>query len=193
MLRIAVEADVPAILSIYAPYVLTSTATFEYDVPTQEEFMQRFRTITAQFPWLVWEENGEILGYAYASPPYSRAAYAWCAEPTVYLRPEAQGRGIARKLYAALEWILEKQGYHVLYAIICAENQASVRLHEKCGYRQCVTFSDCGFKFGRWLGLIWMEKRLKTGEIPSTSPVPWLSIVQNIENFPNILDTLSLS
>ena len=193
MLRIAPEADVPAILHIYAPYVLNSTATFEYDVPSFEEFLQRFRTITAQFPWLVWEEGGEILGYAYASPPYSRAAYSWCAEPTIYLRPDAQGKGVARKLYAALEWLLDKQGYHVLYALICAENAPSLRFHEKCGFQKAVCFSDCGFKFGRWLGMTWMEKRLKTGEIPSTKPVPWMSIVENAENFANILGSLSLS
>ena len=79
MVRNATEADVAAILAIYAPYVLHTTATFEYDVPTQEEFMQRFRDITRQFPWLVWEEDGAILGYAYASAPYTRAAYRWCA------------------------------------------------------------------------------------------------------------------
>lgn len=193
MIRPAAEADVPAILDIYAPYILTSTATFEYDVPSREEFLQRFRTITRQFPWLVWEESGEILGYAYASPPYTRAAYAWCAEPTVYLRPDARGKGIARKLYAALEAILEKQGYHVLYALICAENTASLRFHEKQGYAFSVLFPDCGFKFGRWLGLVWMEKRLKIVEFPSAAPVSWLSIMQNAENFSNILDTLSLS
>ena len=193
MLRIATEADVPAILEIYAPYVLNSTATFEYDVPSPEEFLQRFCTITTQFPWLVWEEKGKILGYAYASAPYSRAAYAWCAEPTVYLRPEARGTGVARKLYAALEWILERQGYHVLYALICEENESSLRFHEKCGFRRAVCFSRCGFKFGRWLGLIWMEKRLKIGENPSRKPVPWMSIVENAENFMNILCSLSLS
>ena len=105
--RIAKVEDIPAILAIYAPYVLNSTATFEYEVPTLEEFTQRFRDITAQFPWLVWEEKGQILGYAYASPPYSRAAYQWCAEPSVYLHPEARGKGIGRALYAALEAILK--------------------------------------------------------------------------------------
>ena len=103
MVRNATEADVAAILAIYAPYVLNTTVTFEYDVPTQAEFMQRFREITRQFPWLVWEEDGEILGYAYASAPYSRAAYSWCAEPSVYLLPQAQGRGIGRKLFDLLE------------------------------------------------------------------------------------------
>lgn len=193
MLRIATEADVPAILDIYAPYVLNSTATFEYEVPTEADFLQRFRTVSAQFPWLVWEENGVICGYSYASPPYSRAAYAWCAEPTIYLRPEAWGRGIAQKLYAALETILDLQGYHVLYALICAENTSSLRFHEKFGYTLSVRFSDCGFKFGRWLGLIWMEKRLKSVEIPSKSPTPWPSLMQDAQRISDILDNLSLS
>ena len=77
MIRIATEQDLPAILSIYAPYILHSTATFEYDVPSEADFLQRFRDITVQFPWLVWEEQGTILGYAYASAPFVRAAYAW--------------------------------------------------------------------------------------------------------------------
>ena len=118
MIRIAEERDIPAILEIYGPYVLNTTITFEYDVPTREEFTRRFRDITRQFPWLVYEEDGEILGYAYASAPYARAAYAWCAEPSVYLKPEARGRGIGRKLYAALEQILDCQGYQVLYALV---------------------------------------------------------------------------
>jgi len=193
MLRIATEKDIPEILDIYAPYVLNSTATFEYDVPCRKEFLQRFFTITAQFPWLVWEEEGQILGYAYASAPYERAAFRWCAEPSVYLRPEAQGRDIARKLYTALEWILEKQGYQVLYALITDENHPSLRFHEKMGYRQMVRFPDCGFKFDRWLGLIWMEKRLKIVHSPSAFPKPWLSIVQDAERFRNILGSLSLS
>lgn len=193
MIRTATEADIPAILEIYTPYVLTSTATFEYDVPCREEFLQRFRCITARFPWLVWEEDGVILGYAYASPPYTRAAYAWCAEPTVYLRPSAQGRGIAKALYGALEIILKKQGYHVLYALVCAENRASLRFHEKMGYCRRAEFPDCGFKLGRWLGLVWMEKRLEIVKSPSAFPLPWLSIVQNTEKFSDILDNLSLS
>ena len=193
MIRIATETDIPEILEIYAPYIEHSTATFEYDVPCRREFLQRFSTITAQFPWLVWEEEGRILGYAYASAPYERAAFRWCAEPSVYLRPEAQGRGIASKLYAALEWILAQQSYQVLYALITAENASSIRFHEKCGYRHRAEFPDCGFKFQRWLGLIWMEKRLKIVQSPSAFPRPWLSIVQDAERFTNILDSLSLS
>ena len=192
MIRPALEADLPAILAIYGPYILTSTATFEYEVPTLPAFTERFRGITAQFPWLVWEENGKVLGYAYASAPYTRPAYAWCAEPSVYLCPQARGSGIGAALYAALEAILLKQGYQVLYALITQENTASLRFHEKEGYRQMVLFPDCGFKFGRWLGLIWMEKRLKSVEIPTSFPAPWPSIRKDAQNFANILDNLSL-
>ena len=193
MIRPAEIADIPAILDIYGPYVLTTTVSFEYDVPTIEAFIRRFQTYTAQFPWLVWEEEGRILGYAYASPPYTRAAYSWCAEPSVYLRPEARGKDIARKLYDALEQILLIQGYQVLYALITSENAASVRFHEKCGYTIRAEFPDIGFKFGRWLGLFWLEKRLKSVEIPSKMPTPWPVLRQDAQKISNILDTLSLS
>lgn len=193
MIRPATEKDVPEILAIYAPYVETSTATFEYDVPCSRSFLQRFYDITAQYPWLVWEEEGKILGYAYASAPYSRAAFSWCAEPSIYLHPEAKGRGIGKKLYAVLEEILLRQGYQVLYALITSENAESIAFHQKNGYTLQVDFPDCGFKFGRWLGLTWMEKRIKIVHSPSAFPCPWQSIVQDAETFSNILDSLSLS
>ena len=95
MIRFATQADLPAILDIYGPYVLHTAVSFEYSVPTLEEFTDRFRSITAQFPWLVWEEDGKILGYAYGSLPFGRAAYRWCSASSIYLAPEAQGRGMA--------------------------------------------------------------------------------------------------
>ena len=193
MIRIATGADVPEILAIYAPYIENTTITFEYDVPCRREFMQRFYTVTEKYPWLVWEEEGRILGYAYAAPPYARAAYSWCAEPSVYLRPEARGRGIGRKLYAALEELLKLQGYQVLYALITQENTASLRFHEKLGYRERVLFPHCGFKFGRWLGVYWLEKRLKSVEIPKTFPTPFPQLRQDSQKISDILYNLSLS
>ena len=192
MIRPAVESDLPAILAIYGPYILTSTATFEYEVPSLPAFTDRFRGITAQFPWLVWEQDGEILGYAYASAPYTRPAFAWCAEPSIYLRPEARGSGIGAALYKVLEAILLRQGYQVLYALVTQENAASLGFHEKLGYRKMVFFPDCGFKFGRWLGLFWLEKRLKPVEIPTSVPVPWPIIIENKQNSECFLDNLSL-
>ena len=193
MIRAAAAADVPQILAVYAPYIVNTTVTFEYDVPSEAEFRRRFDEITARFPWLVWEEQGQILGYAYASPPYARAAYSWCAEPSVYLKPEARGRKIGTALYRALEKILLLQGYQVLYALVTGENEASVRFHEKLGYHTAARFPDCGFKFGRWLGLIWMEKRLKPVEIPIAMPIPWQSLRQDEQKISDILDNLSLS
>ena len=103
------------------------------------------------------------------------------------------GREIAQKLYMVLEEILKRQGYVVLYALITAENEPSVRFHEKMGYVIKGDFPGCGFKHGRWLGLYWMEKRLKIVESPSAFPCSWLSIVQDAERFRNILGSLSLS
>ena len=193
MIRIAIETDVPEILSIYAPYILNTTVTFEYTVPTEAEFLARFRTITARFPWLVWEEEGRILGYAYASAPFERAAFGWCAEPSVYLRSEARGRGIGGRLYAVLEEILRQQGFQLSLAIITDENISSIRFHQRCGYTENTVMHSCGFKFGRWLGVMWMEKRLIPVEIPKVSPVPWPEFSHNKQRINNILDTLSLS
>lgn len=193
MLRFACEADVPAILSIYAPYVRTTTITFEYDVPTQAQFLQRFREITADFPWLVWEEQGKILGYAYACHPFQRTAYSWCAEPSIYLTPEAQGRGIGRKLYMALEELLKIQGYRMLYALITGENGGSIAFHEKLGYTVAGKLQTAGYKMGRWCSVFWLEKQLQIVENPMEFPTKWGEIGQDNQKIRDILYNLSLS
>lgn len=192
MLRFAREADLPEMLEIYAPYVLNTTVSFEYAPPSPAEFRRRFTEYTKQFPWLVWEEGNRILGYAYASAPFTREAYQWCAEPTIYLRQEAQGKDIARKLYAVLEEILFSQGYQVLYSLVCGENIPSLRFHEKNGYRIRAEFPRQGFKQGRWLDMIWLEKRPEIANIPSAPPCKWAEIVQDNESLGNILDKLSI-
>ena len=192
MIRIATEADVPEMLAIYAPYIENTTCTFEYNVPTREEFLARFRDITAQFPWLVWEEEGKILGYAYGSAPFARDAYRWCAEDSVYLLPQAQGKGIGKKLIAALEQVLSFQGYCRIYALITAENEISIRFHEKIGYRVCGNFQNAGYKFNRWIGVVWMDKTLNFVDFPSNFPASWKDVMQDRQSFSNILDILSL-
>lgn len=184
MIRIATEADIAPMLAIYAPYVQNTTCSFEYEPPTPEELLRRFRDYTRQFPWLVWEEAGEILGYAYGSAPFGdRAAYAWCAEASVYVRQDQRGRGIGRRLYAALEALLTRQGYQSLYALITTENPASLAFHRAVGYAPRAEFPRCGFKFGRWLGIHWYEKRLSFVEFPSAAPVSWKEIVIDAQNF----------
>ena len=192
MIRIANIKDVPEMLAIYAPYVENTTVSFEYEPPTLEEFTHRFTAFTQQFPWLVWEEDGKILGYAYASAPFTRAAFGWCAEPTVYLRPEVRGRNIAASLYTVLEEILFRQGYQALYALVCGENTQSRRFHEKQGYHITAEFPGIGFKMGRWLSLIWYEKRQKIVKSSSIFPRPWPEVVHNAESLDDILGNLSI-
>ena len=193
MIRLATTDDVAAMLAIYTPYVENTAFSFEYTPPTYEAFLSRFTKYTRQLPWLVWEEGGQVLGYAYGSLPFERAAYAWCAEVSVYLAPQAHGQGIGRKLYAVLEEIMWRQGYRKIYALITSENTGSLAFHQKVGYRFRAEFPDCGFKFGRWLGVTWLEKEANLVEIPSEPPVSWHSFVKNDEDWQNILAVLSLS
>ena len=193
MIRIAEEKDVGQMLAIYGPYILNTTYTFEYDVPTEEAFLERFRQITVRHPWLVWEEDGQILGYAYGSAPFERAAYRWSCECSVYLRPEARRRGIGRKLYTALEAIMAYQGHRMCYAIITAENENSLAFHRNMGYQFTGEMKNCGRKFGRWLGIIWMEKELAFVPNPTAFPVEWHRIRQDEQKISDILDILSLS
>ena len=193
MSRNATEADVAAMLAIYAPYIENTTYSFEYTVPSETEFLRRFREITAQFPWLVWEEDGVIAGYAYGSLPFARAAYAWAGEVSIYLAPEAQGKGIGRKLYTALETLMAAQGYRVLYAIVTEENRGSLAFHKALGYREAGVFTRCGLKFGRWLSVIWMEKHLDSVGFPSDFPVYYKAFVESDRNSTDILDKMSLS
>lgn len=193
MIRIAKESDAAQMLAIYAPYVEDTTVSFEYTVPSLEEFTGRIGRITRQFPWLVYEENGQILGYAYASLPFERKAYGFIAEPSIYLREDAAGRGIGGKLYAVLEEILRRQGYQTLYALITQENTRSVHFHEKAGYRTFAVFERSGYKFGRWLGVCWMKKDLNVVENPSCFPVDWMTVVNSVKNTDDILASLSLS
>lgn len=171
-IRHATIADLPRILEIYGPYVENTAISFEYTVPTLEAFTQRFLGITAQFPWLVWEEEGLILGYAYGSLPFERAAFQWSAEASIYLCPEAKGKGIGRALYAALEKLLQQQGYRKVYAIITTANDDSIAFHKAVGYRHTATMPDCGYKLGKWHGIVWMEKALNTWDAPSRTPIP---------------------
>ena len=193
MIRFAHTGDIPQMLAIYAPYILTTTYTFEYEVPSEEEFLARFRSITARFPWLVWEEDGKILGYAYGSLPFERAAYAWCAEDSLYLLPEAKGKGIGKKLLLALEFFLQRQGYKKVYAIIPSENRVALDFHRKNGYLFTAEMENCGYKFGRWLGVTWMEKDFPFVPFAGTFPISFPVLMQTDEKILHNLDTFSLS
>ena len=191
-IRLARQEDLGAILSIYAPYIEQTAYSFEYTVPTPETFEKRFLEITAQFPWLVYEEDGQVLGYAYGSAPFERAAYRWCTEPSIYLLPQAQGKGIGRKLYEVLEQILTAQGYRLSYAIITSENEPSLAFHRAMGYKETAVFPGCGYKFGKHLGVTWMEKSLVPVDSAMIEPIAFPIFVENGRKFLANLGILSL-
>ena len=176
LIRSAKPEDTPVLLGIYAPYVRDTAITFEYEAPSEAEFARRISDTLKKYPYLVLEDGGEALGYAYAGVFKGRAAYAWSVETTIYLRRDAHGKGYGRALYTALEEELKRRHFLNAYACITWVEREdeylthlSPRFHERMGYRLCGTFRQCGYKFGRWYDMIWMEKHL--GDHP-VSPLP---------------------
>ena len=174
IIRPVTEADAAALAAIYAPYVRETSVTYEYEAPSAEEFCGRIRNTTKSYPYLAAEEEGEILGYAYASAFHPRAAFRWAAEATVYLKKEAHGRGIGRMLYEALEARLKKQNVQTVIALIADPNPESVAFHEKMGYRVAGRLTDCAYKLGQWRGMFYLEKFLgdRGGEPRPFIPFP---------------------
>ncbi|MDY4001203.1 N-acetyltransferase family protein [Streptococcus orisratti] len=164
--EVALE-DAADLLQIYAYYVEKTAITFEYEIPSLEEFQGRIQKISAFYPYLVAEDEGTILGYAYASSFHPRAAYAWSAEATVYLSNTARGAGIGRLLYEQLENRLKKMGVLNLNACIATTDHedpyltnGSQKFHEALGFRLVGKFHQSGYKFQTWYDMIWMEKML---------------------------------
>lgn len=173
--RTAAPEDAAALLEIYAPYVEKTAITFEYAVPSPEEFAGRIARTLERYPYLAAEAEGRIMGYAYAGPFKERAAYDWAVETTVYVREEAKRQGVGRTLYAALERCLVVQGVLNLNACVaCPEREDeyltrdSVDFHRRMGYRLAGEFRQCGCKFGRWYNMVWMEKHI--GPHPADPP-----------------------
>ena len=165
IIRDAVLSDVEAMLAIYAPYVEQTAITFEYDVPTLDEFRQRLLNVQAKYPWIVANKDGQIVGYAYAGAFHERAAYQWAVETSIYVDSSMKRCGIGRQLHDALEQRLKAQGIlnmNACIAFIDPEDehltQDSVRFHEQLGYKRVAHFHQCGKKFSRWYDMIWMEK-----------------------------------
>lgn len=166
-IRIAAVQDAASLLEIYAPYVEKTAITFEYEVPSVQEFAGRIGHVLEKYPYLAAERDGEIVGYAYAGPFKERAAYDWAVETTIYVREDRKGTGVGRELYEALEHALFLQNILNVNACIAwpeTEDEHltknSVQFHEHMGYRLVGEFYKCGYKFGRWYNMVWMEKHL---------------------------------
>lgn len=176
-IRMATLDDAPAILAIYEPYILNTAITFEYDPVPVEVFRQRMEIVLKQFPWLVYEQEGIILGYAYCSRFKERAAFDWDCECSVYIDETAHRKGIATALYQRLFELIEKQGYYTIYALITYSHESSVSLHKKFGFTEVGVYQKTGYKMGKWWDLLVMEKRSHSfDEIPQK-----LKTVQEIE------------
>ncbi len=162
LIRPARERDAAEILAVYAPYVTDTTVSFEYEVPSLEEFTQRIARTREQFGYVVAvdSQTGRIAGYAYYGTLRSRPAYQWSAETSIYLAPEHQGKGLGTRLLGTIERLMARQGIALAVACITSENTGSIEFHRRAGYTLCGTFDNCAFKLGRWLGVTWMEKQL---------------------------------
>ena len=179
-IRPAKPEDAEKLLAIYAPYVEQTAITFEYEVPTVEEFRERIHNTLKKYPYLVAEQGGEPVGYAYVGPFHDRPAYDWAVETSIYVEQHQKRRGIGRLLHDALEQELRRRHFLNMNACIaCPMGESdpyltrdSIRFHEKLGYRMVGEFHQCGYKFGRWYHMVWMEKHI--GDHADTPlPVVW--------------------
>jgi phosphinothricin acetyltransferase len=165
-LRTARPADVPAIAAIYAHHVRHGLASFELEPPTVAEMRQRFDAVVrAGYPYLAAELGGRVVGYACANAFRTRPAYRFTVEDSIYLAPEARGAGLGRRLLERLIAECEARGYRQMLAVIGdSANAASIELHRACGFDRMAVFNGIGFKFGRWVDTVIMQRTLGAGE-----------------------------
>ena len=189
-IRPAKPEDAEKLLAIYAPYVEQTAITFEYEVPTVEEFRERIHNTLKKYPYLVAEQGGEPVGYAYVGPFHDRPAYDWAVETSIYVDQNKKRIGIGKKLYEALEEELRNRGFLNMNACIAYPAQedeyltrTSLGFHTHLGFRPVGSFTRCGYKFGRWYNMVWLEKLM--GEHPaSPAPVrPFPEIREKVEQF----------
>jgi len=181
--------DAPRLLEIYSYYITDTAITFETEIPSLEEFQGRIKNITKRYPYLVFEENGQVMGYSYAHAYYGRKAYDWCVEMSIYLHKDYRGKGAGSLLYKKMQECLKAMNIINLYSCITRTDKdneyltnASVRFHEKEGFKEIGRFKACGYKFNHWFDTVWMEKDLgEHKEIPD-----------KVKNFSEIIDKIEL-
>lgn len=179
--RTATPEDAPALWEIYRFYVEHTTLTFEYETPTAEQFRSRIVHTLEFYPYLVAESGGEILGYAYAGRFHPRAACAWTAELSIYLKRDCRGHGLGRQLYARLEEILRAQHMVKTMARITAPTDAysdfgSVPFHQRMGYQLSGRTDNLGYKFGHWYALLTMDKQIGQPLAAMPDPLPFSAV-----------------
>jgi L-amino acid N-acyltransferase YncA len=175
--RAAETRDAAAIAEIYGPFVESTAVSFEEQAPGPREIAQRIEATIRTYPWLVWDHDGAILGYAYAGEHRTRPAYRWSTDVSVYVAPSAQRQGVGRGLYGVLLELLALQGFRNAFAGIALPNAASVALHESLGFAHLGTYRAVGFKLGQWHDVGWWQKTLRApgaapGELIAFSALP---------------------
>jgi L-amino acid N-acyltransferase YncA len=170
-IRLACEDDAESVLEIYGPICESSPISFEIQSPTVVETRDRIRSVLTVFPWLILEKPGKILGYAYAGRHRERAAYRWSVDVTVYVRQGARRNRVGTALYTALLELLRIQGFYRAYAGITLPNPASIRLHEKLGFRPVGIYHRVGYKLGAWHDVQWMEVALGAENANPAEPI----------------------
>lgn len=172
-IREARARDAEMIAAVYVPYVRDTTVSFEVEPPAPEEMSRRLAAIGARYPWLVAEQGGRVLGYAYAGEHRSRAAYRWDVDVAVYLAADAHRRGVGRRLYLALFEVLRRLGHVNAYAGIALPNAASVGLHEALGFAPVGIYRKVGYKQGAWHDVGWWALALQPPPSNPAEPIPF--------------------
>lgn len=179
-IRTACLDDAEQLLKIYAPYVEKTAISFEYKTPSVDEFRGRMERTLRKYPFIAAERDGELLGYACTGPFVGRAAYDWAVETTVYLKENSRKMGLGRRLYGVLEAVSKAQNILNLNACIGLPEKEdmyltdnSLRFHEHMGYRLVGEFKKCGYKFGTWYSMVWMEKLIGEHSVPPAPLVPF--------------------
>ena len=162
MVRAVRPDDADSITAIYNHYVRNTIITFEETPVSTEEMSQRIKSNGSNLPWLIYEKDHQLLGYAHASNWKSRCAYANSVESTIYLKPEESNKGIGYQLYTALIEQLTIKGFHAIIGGIALPNEASIALHEKLGFEKVAHFKEVGFKFDQWIDVGYWELLIST-------------------------------
>lgn len=173
IIRSATLKDASSVLAIYRPYIEGSVVSFEYEAPSVSEIEKRISHVMAKYPWIVAEEDGEVIGYAYASEFRTREAYQWKCEVSVYVTDQAKGKGVAKALYDDLLDTLKRMGMVSAIAGMTVPNPETERFHKKYGFKKIAEYPKVGFKNGAWHNVAFAE--LQLNEYTSEPSIRWVS------------------
>jgi phosphinothricin acetyltransferase len=181
MIRLVTASDAAPIQAIYGPIVRDTVTSFEAEVPSVDEMRRRIVETTVQHPWLVYEHQGEVLGYVYGSKHRARTAYQWSVEVSAYIHAGARRQGLGRGLYVSLFKILVLQGFYNAYAGVTLPNPGSVGLHEALGFQPVGVFRNVGYKFGAWHDVGWWHLPLQPPALDPAPPLPLDAVIRSPE------------